>query len=126
MIPTDADVLAPGNLTIELGTYTWSHDLVPPFYYILLIDSAGNLVDTLIPEGHGDSRSITPQRLGRLGAGGRVVVVAGTAVPSGTYYVRVTDEGTDVGARPQDPRFRQDRRSAGTGIVHFPEEACTG
>jgi hypothetical protein len=90
LLPSNDEVLAPRDLRIELGTYTWSHDLEPPFYYVLLIDSAGDLVETLTPEGHGATLSVTPRTLRDLGVGGRVVVVVGTTNPSGTYYVRVS------------------------------------
>src|SRR5262245_47540667 len=90
LLPSNADVLVPNNLTIALGTYTWQNAFEPPFYYILLIDSSGNLIQTLTgPDSHSVTQSITPDTLNRLGVGGSVVVVVGAREASGTYFVRV-------------------------------------
>lgn len=90
LVPPKNNELYPRNLTIELGTYEWSDEFEPPFHYVLLIDSAGDLKRTITGnDSHSVTVTITPETLNQLGVGGRVVVVVGTSDSSGTYFVQV-------------------------------------
>jgi len=85
-----------GSFEVTLDSFacsehTWSDEFAPPFYHILLINSAGDLYRPFTcDDSHGYTHSITPETLNRLGEGGRVVIVVGTAESSGTYFVRVS------------------------------------
>ncbi|MGH9425375.1 MAG: hypothetical protein ACRD2L_03595, partial [Terriglobia bacterium] len=90
MVPSTEDVLAPNDLTIELGTREWSAEFEPPFHHILLINSNGSLRQAYSSaDSHSVSRIISAATLGRLGVGGRVVVAVGTRDAAGGYFVQV-------------------------------------
>jgi hypothetical protein len=85
----NAEVIA-RDLEIQVGTWTWSDELNPPFHHIVLIDNAGKLYQSFSGDDtHTFSRTITSRTLERPGPGGRVVVVVGSRECSGTYFVRV-------------------------------------
>ena len=90
MIPSNEDVLAPNDLTIQIGTREWSAEFEPPFHHIVLINSDGSLRQAYSSaDSHAVSRTISAATLGRMGVGGRVVVVAGTREAAGGYFVQV-------------------------------------
>jgi len=90
MVPSNEDVLAPDDLTIQIGTREWSAEFEPPFHHILLINSNGSLRQAYSSaDSHAVSRTISAATLGRMGVGGRVVVVAGTRDAAGGYFVQV-------------------------------------
>lgn len=92
VIPVTSELLSSGrSLIIGLGALTWNYSEKPSFN-ILLIDDAGHLVEKRTRNWIDpfNNNYIRPEKLSSLGVGGRVAVVAATAVPSGTYFVRVT------------------------------------
>ncbi len=90
MVPSNADVLAPNDLTIEIGTREWSAEFEPPFHHILLINSDGSLRQAYSSsDNHAVSRTVSAATLGRMGVGGRVVVAVGTREAFGSYLVKV-------------------------------------